>query len=379
MSPSSLPRPLRVLHVISTLNRGGAEIQVASYVRELHRRGVHVEVCCLRERGELADALEAAGIPVHLVRFKSRWHPVSLLQLRRLIRQGGFHVVQGHMYRANVPSTVAARLAGCPVVLTTVHDFWDNGRQRRMDRLLNRFRDRVLVVSREKYEYYLAGTGISPEQCILFPSCIDPPRFRVEAKEAVRAELGLAGDAVVTAMIARFNEPKDHRTFIEAAALLLRNGFEGSFLLVGDGRRREDTELYARSFGNQIAKKIVFTGVREDIPELLSAVDLFVLATEREGLPLSILEAMAAGVPVIANAVGGIPELVHDGETGRLFSVGNVAALAGLIAERCQEPEKWKQMARNASEMVEKEYSLLRRVTSLIQLYETLLSKESNE
>lgn len=365
-----MSRPLKVLHLISSLQTGGAEMQVVSYIRELRRQGVAAGVCCIRLKGDLFEELAAEGYPCHFLKFRSRWHPLSLYELVRLIRSEGYTHIQGHMYRANVPATVVGRLAGCRQVLTTIHDYWDNNRQRWMDAALNPLRDAVLCVSEQKRQYYIEGTGIAPERCLLFPSAIDTTRLREADDTALRRELGLAPELPLVGMIARTAEPKDYRTFIDAAALVLAELPQAVFLCVGDGRQRAELEAYAAALPEPTRSRVRFLGTRHDIPEILAGLDVFVLSTKMEGLPLAILEAMAARRPVLATPVGGIPEVIEPGRTGLLFPVGESRALAEQVLGVLRRPGEFGPMLDAAAELAEREYGISGRVRSLIELYE---------
>lgn len=359
---------LRVLHVVSTLHTGGAEIQVASYVRALREMGVHAGICVIRETGDLYHELKAEGVPTWHIKFRSRWHPLSLWELRSLLAGERFNLIQGHMYRSNVPSTVAGRLAGCEGVITTVHAFWDNDRQSAMDRRLNRFRDRVLVVSQEKQEYYLARAPMPKEHCLIFPSAIDIARIDSGDPEALRRELGMDAETPLVGMIARAAEPKDYATFIEAAAKFHAKRPEVRFVAVGDGDLLPELRKHA---ARHEGLPLDFLGKRQDIPDILAALDVFVLSTKMEGTPLSILEAMASRTPVVATPVGGIPEVVTEGETGWLFPVGNAEALAERLFALIDSPQV--AVTDRARTLVEERYGIQARTRELVAIYQEIL------
>jgi glycosyltransferase involved in cell wall biosynthesis len=189
--------------------------------------------------------------------------------------------------------------------------------------------------------------------------------------EAWRAANGIPGDAVVFVSVARFEAPKNTAALLDAFAAL-GDRPEGILLLVGDGPLRAELEERARALG--IAERVRFTGSRRDIPEVLAASDVFVLASLFEGHPLSVMEAMAAGRPVVATSVGGVPEMVRSGETGILVPTGDVAALSGALRQMLESPELRRRMGASAARTAAEHFDISRMAGAYERLYEEILA-----
>lgn len=363
---------MKILHVISSLTRGGAEMMVSTCIEKMHKLGHDVSVCCLRDKGELYERLERIGVRCHFHQFRSRLSPVSLWWLARLIRRERIDVLHTHMYRANTSATVASLLTNIKANIATVHSekIWDNDHQRRMEARLNRFRDYVIAVSSSSQDKFIKGTGIEPERCLYIPNGVDTERFQPrEANPELRVSLGLSPDDIVIGMIARFAEAKDHETFLKTAYKLTKYNDNVRFLLVGDGRTRSSMENLAKElFGND--SPVIFTGERADVPDLLALMTVKVLSTHWEGMPISVLEAMAAGVPVITNPVGGIQEIIKDGETGMLYRAGDADNLLKKLRILLDGTELLEHLRKNARDYVVKHYSLDSIVEKWLNVYD---------
>ena len=370
---------MKVLHVISSLTRGGAEVQVASLVRTLRQQGVEAEILCIRELGALASELVKENIPVHFHKFRSRLSPLSLWWFRTFLKQGNFHLVHSHMYRSNTSSTVGRLLAGRKPIVCSVHSrkLWDTKRQKAMDRRLHRFRSRMLFVSGEAREIFLKETGCSAEKCLCFPNGVDLSPFDNAEGSSVREELKLAENELLVTMVARFEHAKDYETFLQAVPLVLEQNSGVSFACVGDGRTREAMESLAQSFGEKDSKKIHFLGTRGDIPSILAATDIAVLSSHWEGFPISVLEALAAGKPMIVNPVGAIPDILKDGITGLLFPAKDPKKLAESILRLAKDQASRSSLGTQGRKMVEECFSIEKVTQSLITIYEAVLSEKS--
>lgn len=336
-------RPLRVARLITWLPVGGIERRLAAVLPRLKARGMEPKVFCLRERGPLADQLEGDGIPVELAPMKSRLHPPSLLRLERALRAFAPDIVHCHMYRANVPGTIAARRARAPVVFAQVHnvDSWQSWRQRAMDRLLCRWRTGMIGVSQAVVDDIQRTLGVPPARTALIHNGADSEEFRPDParRAAARRELGLGEGQVAALVPARLHSNKAPMATLDAfAQAVAQGGLDDAVLLfAGEGPLEEDLRraVADRGLGGQAR----LLGKRDDMAALYDAADVVVLSTLKEGFSNAIVEALLCGKPVIAARVGGNAEAITGAEHGWLHDAGDGAALAAQLRAALSDPQ----------------------------------------
>jgi len=292
---------MRVLHVITGLRAGGAEQQLRLLVRHTRHQA---DVATLYNRGLVADGIEADGTRVVDLAMRSNRDLSALWRLVRLMRAGRYEVVHVHLYRACIYGRIAARIAGVPVVVTTEHSLGEHqieGRPKTWkvralylatDRLSN-----VTVAVSEAVRERLVEWGVPRGKIEVIPIGLDfdALAFDAAARHSVRSSLGIADDTEVIGGVGRLEPGKRFHALISAAAPLLGPGRR--LLLVGDGRERERLAQLAHAAG--VAEWVVFTGERADVGALLSAMDLLVSPSEDETFGAVVLEALAAGLPVL--------------------------------------------------------------------------------
>lgn len=366
-------RRLRVLRVITWLPVGGIERRLVATLPRIDRSRFDVQLVCIRERGVLADELEAAGIPVHLVPFRKRWDPRALRELAALMRRERIDIVHSHMYRSNVPATVAARLAGVRTVWGQVHNVgtWETRRQVWTDRLLTRWRTGMIAVS-ERVAQDVRRTLHLPESRVrVIHNGVDLERFRAARarRDEVRARMGVGPEDVVAVFAARLVNQKRCTDLLEAAARLQRDGRGGRLRLwiLGDGPLRAELERAAAALPDPGA--VHFAGRRDDVEDWLAGGDLFVLPSTREGFSNALIEAMATGLPCIASDVGGNAEAVRDGIEGRIIQPLAVDQLTEAIAGMLADDERRRAMGAAALARSET-FSIDRMIAAVEQLYE---------
>ena len=320
----------RILFVVTLAETGGAQTYVATLLAPLTER-FDVAVAAHGE-GPLREASRAAGVrfvPLKNVRRPlSLWRdPLGLLELLGILRRERPHIVHVNSAKAAALGRLAAWLAGTPVRIYTVHGwaFLAHGGPastlyRWAERLLRPLTTVTVCVADSERRAGLAAGTCDERTTVVVHNGVDSSRARV-------AEAHSGTPRLVT--VGRLQAPKDALTLVRALAAVQGSPFE--LLVVGDGPDRPSIEEEVRRLGLERAVELV--GQRDDVPELLATADLFVLSSRSEGLPLSILEAMAAGLPVVASGVGGIPEVVVDGETGLLVPPGDPQRLAAAVEQ----------------------------------------------
>jgi len=370
---------IRIAHIISALGRGGMEFAVSRLALEQKKMGYPVHVICLREFGPTKQILEAGGIPVHLSYFHSRLHPGSLFRLRALLRKLGVNVVQTHNYRPNVSGTAAAKMAGIPVVVSTLRTVnrWDTPRQFWMDRFLCLFRDATVCVSGEVRDRYIEKIKWRPEKLHVIHNGIDPKLLQPHRKaEHLLTQYGLDKDARHIISIARLVKIKDHSTLLKAQKQIIKENNNVCLLLLGDGPLKEELELQVKELG--LGGHVRFMGHQDNIAEWLSISDIAILSTHIEGFSSTVLESMAAGVPTIATAVGGNLEAIQDGVTGFLSPHGDADRLARTALRLLDDPRLCREISQNAGKVVEQSFTIEASARKTIELYTMILRKKGH-
>lgn len=326
--------PVRVLWAIKGLGPGGAEQLLVSSARVADHRRFSYEAAYVRpDKDQLVGSLRDAGVPSTLLG-AGRWgRYLWPVRLRRLLPD--FDVVHAHSPLVAGVARVVARTIPAkrrPVTVSTEHNVWGNFS--RPTRLLNavtaRLDARRWAVSEEvRRSMWLS---LRPSTSVLVHGIVQGGAPPAEGtRQRVRRELGLADDAIVAITVANLRREKDYPNLLEAARLALLENDRLVLLAVGQGPLADEIEALHRRL--QLGERVRLLGYRTDVADLLAAADVFILGSAYEGLPVSIMEAMAQGLPVVATAVGGVPEAVTDGETGRLVPPRDPRALAQALTQ----------------------------------------------
>ena len=378
----------KVIHVITRLDLGGAQ-QNTLYCVENHDRGRYRTGLVAGLGGELdAEAVELSDAEISLVDWLP--YPISPLRdlaavfkLKKLLQERAADVVHTHSSKAGVVGRLAARLAGVPVIVHTVHGWSFNDTQHALlrrfyialERWLARSTDALVTVAAADRDLGLElGIG-TPDKYRVIHSGIDIQSYLrpASARDLARKELGYGSDVTVVGTIACLKHQKAPLDFIEAARQAAAANPRLRFFIAGDGPLRTEVEQAVAVAG--LEDKVKLLGWRQDVPELLAAMDLFLLTSLFEGLPRAVLQAMAAGVPVIATAVNGTPEVVIDGETGRLIEPGKPDQAAARILELAKGHQFSRRLAENATARLGDKFELHNMVRDLDDLYGELLKK----
>ena len=325
---------IRILHAIDSLGPGGTELVSAALIGQTEAQFDHA-VCALRGSWEAGEHVARLTVPVTFLG-KRRGHDWGLaLRIARLCLRLRPHVVHARNW-GTIDAVIGARLAGVPVVIHSEHgrehsDVDGAHRARlRVRRALGPFIDLHVVVSAHLQRWLLDSVGVRAEKVRIVRNGVDTTRFApLRTREAVRAQHGYAATDLVFGCLGRLAPVKDHRTLLEAFDVVAARHPHGRLLCVGDGPERAPLEQEVRRRG--LAERVQFVGHRDDVAPWLGMMDVFVHASLMEGMSNAILEAMAVGVPVVATSVGGTPEIVEAGVTGRLVPAVAPAALADAM------------------------------------------------
>lgn len=356
---------MRVLHIIDHLGLGGAQtfmVELACY--QQRHTTIAPTVCCLTELTVLSTRLEQAGVPlIHFHVNRRNYAQVAAIpwRLNRLIRQGRYDLVHTHLFTSATFGRLAALTARVPSVNHEQCNEWSgvSGLIRTVDRALGPVTAMQICVSASTRDYNIRGKGIAPQRLIVIPNLVDPQRYRPAAdptlRTRVRAEFGLPAETPLVIGIGRLERQKRFDIFVQAAAAVLTQMPAAAFLVVGDGALRPALTQQAQELG--VAARVHFTGARSDVATLLQAADLFLLTSDYEGLPVTLLEALATGIPAVATAVDGNVEVFAWGDVGALVPPAHPQAAADATLRLLAAPELRRKLGATGRAVVEEHYS----------------------
>ena len=385
---ASSPRTTRVVRLFSRLNIGGPSVHVILLTAGLREMGYETRLIVGREapsEGNLLDMARQKGVEIEqLAGLGREIRPLSdlvtLWQLYGLIRKCRPAIVHTHTAKAGVLGRIAARLAGVPVIVHTYHGHVLRGYFgplktaffRRLETALNRVTDVAITVSTALRDD-LAEMGVAPRSKIrVVPLGLDLARFaRPQARGGLRAACAAGEGDVLIGVVGRLVPIKDVDCFLEAAARVGASAPHARFAIVGDGERREALERKAAALG--LGPRTTFVGWRKDLESVYADLDVVVNSSRNEGTPVALIEAMAAGRPVVATAVGGTADLLGDGERGLLVPAASPSALAEAILRTLAHPEESARRAAAARDYVLAHHSVDRLLHDIDELYRELL------
>ena len=324
--------PMRLMQITHDLAIGGLQRVVVNICRTIDRDRFDVRVLCLRALGPFAADIERLGIPVSIIPQTGRTDYFSFLKVARVLRSERIEVIHTHNTQPFVDGTLGGLMAGVRTIVHTDHarQFPDKRRYMLAERLVSAFAYRVVGVSDDTSANLCKYEKIPWEKIETIPNGIDGSVFDIRVdRDARRCELGVPTDALVLGIAARLSPPKGVVHAIRAMPGVLARQPRAILIIAGDGPLEHELKDEAAGLG--ISSHVRFVGPRADIPELLKTFDLYILPSESEGLPMVLLEAMAAGCPIVASSVGGVPSAVEDGVNGLLVPPRDPAALAGAI------------------------------------------------
>ncbi len=350
-----MTRKVRLLQLIDKLGFAGAEGLLNTFAAGIDRSRFDLHVCGLRPGSpELAIAIRGLGIPVTEL---DQHHAYDVSVLRKLvsyIRRERIDIIHTHLLAADIMGRLAGFIARCPVVSTIHNGRIDLDKEPLHRQWMERWSahlwcNRLIVVSSLLREEIAEWFRVPLGRVIAIPNGVDTARFRpppgFDASQIKRELLG--GDYRMVSNVARLVPQKAQSYLIDAAARVMATRPDVRFALVGDGPLRD--EIMEQAVAQGIADKIVITGIRSDVPTILAATDVFVLSSLWEGMPVSLVEAMAAGCPAVATDVGGVAQVLKQGITGLLVPPADAVALADAVSRCLDYPEEARQRAAAAA------------------------------
>jgi glycosyltransferase involved in cell wall biosynthesis len=394
MVPDNGEGKIRILRVIGRLNVGGPSIHVVNLSTGLDP--IRFDQLLVvgkesRDEGSMLNYALARGVWPHRISemvtsFNLTPRDIKALHhLWKLMRLYRPQIVHTHTAKAGLLGRLAARLAGVPIVIHTFHGHvlhgyygpLQNWALQRMERTLACLSDRLVAVS-ERVKQDLIGYGVASAQKItVIPLGLDLAPFSTARRRrgGFRREMGISADTKLIGIVGRIVPIKNHALFIEAAARIAALERAARFVVVGDGALRRTIENQARRL--DIAERILFTGWRSDLAQIYADLDALVVTSKNEGTPLSAIEAMATGCPVVATCVGGIPDIITDKITGRLSAPGDADGISRAVIELLTDSVEAARIGANAMTAAHQRFAVERLISDMDKLYSKLLDEKA--
>jgi glycosyltransferase involved in cell wall biosynthesis len=363
----------RVCYVIPSLQTGGTERQLLALMKGLISDH-ELTVVCTRAAGALVGDARRLGVYVHELNGGGGWDFTMRRRVRRVFRSHRPDVVHSFMFGFDLAANRAARETGVPVVISSRRQLatWKKPRHIRIQRKANQLVDCIVANSKAVAEFAAAQEGGERDFYRVIPNGIDADAFVSPADlHQIRLRFKIPFHTHVVGIVANFSPVKDHFLFLDTAEELMRRRADVHFLLVGSGPLRD--EVMARIRKQAWDDRFTRVAAFEEVPDLYKVMSVSVLCSRVEGFPNAVIESMAAGRPVVAAAVGGIPEIVEDGVTGRLVQNRTPVDFADAIEQVLDHPEESAAMAARASEYVRNTLTLDRMVAAYRNLYREML------
>lgn len=368
--------PIPIAFCITDLDPGGAERCLAQVVTGLNRDAWRPAVFCLGRAGELAGVIESAGIDVTCLGARSPLNLAVIPRLARRLRELRPQLLQTFLFHANLAGRLAGRMAGIPVIVSGIRvaereKHWHV----RADRWTRRLVDHTVCVSRAVADFSNHAARLRPERVSVIPNGVDYARF-AEAVPADLSHYGVPAGVRMILSVGRLHPQKGHRLLIEALAPLLQREEDLHLIIAGEGPLR--AELMQEIARLPSGSRIHLIGAQEDIPGLMRAANLFVLTSRWEGMPNVVLEAMAAGTPVVTTDVEGVRELIADGESGLIVNSFCPKEIRTAV-ERCLADSGLRsRMAESAQQYVKQSFTTQLMIQKYDELYRRLLAESEH-
>jgi len=369
-------KKIKIAYFVISEVRAGVEEHILDLMLRLDKRRFEISLICPPKLvAAFQDELKTLSFNVHEIKVRGYRDLKSLFKLFYIFRQEKFDIVHSHMFRSSFICTPVAKLAGIPIIIETDHgrEAWRKGIIKGsyfIDRFIAGLTTKIISVSEACEKYLLGEKRIPKEKVIVIQNGRDlsiyNPVIPVNLV-SLRQELGVEDGCTVFGVVGRLEDQKGHIYLLEAIPKVMKTSKNFKILIIGDGSLREKLESRAKELG--IKDQLIFTGFRSDIPKLLRVVDVFILPSLFEGLPLVAIEASAMGKPVIATAVDGTPEVIIDGKTGILVPPGDPESLSKAMLYLLYNPSQCALLGQNGRDYVNQYFSIERQIQETEEVY----------
>jgi len=381
-------RKLKVLHIHTRAVIGGSGTNTLLSIEGLDSARFEPILAC-GEEGPLIDEAKIKGLRVITIRnMVNRINLLkdflSLLELIYWLKREKIDIVHTHNSKAGILGRFSAWLCGTPIIIHTMHscvfkypnlNWLERNSYLLIEKWTALFTDRVIFISEVLKKEFLQAKVVSPEKVTVIYSGIEIEKFKISIEaDKIKKELGINSEDLIVGTVGRLEEGKGQEFLLQAAAKIIKYRPYVKFIFVGEGFLREKLMTLAKNL--DIQDNVIFTGLRQDIPQILAILDVFVFASLYEGMGRVILEAQAAGKPVVATRVGGIPDIVIEGETAILVPPADPSSLCKAIEKLIEDRLLRQKMQERARQFVDYRFSSQKMVEEIAQLYEELIKKK---
>ncbi|MBE0683507.1 MAG: glycosyltransferase [Anaerolineales bacterium] len=386
LNPANAPRKIKtIIFVIDGLGVGGAEHLMIPILGYLNKETFSARVCVLQSRdgNPLAEDIRSLGVQVDFLNVRHLRDFTALLRLRNYLKEVKADLIHTQLEFANILGNTSAKILGLPSVCTVhVQPIRDGRLKSRFHQwvewmALRLFCDRIITVSEDTRRNYIAQSGISPKKLLTIYNGIDLTRFnRLKPdldRASVREEFHLPKDSFLLTTVAVLRQQKGIEHMIRALPALHNMHGNVYYLIVGAGTYLAVLEKEAELTG--LRENIIFAGSRKDIPRILSASDIFILPTLTEALPTVLAEAMACRLPIVASAVGGIPEMIQSNGNGCLVSPAQPSELSEACETLLKQPNLRIRMGDEGWNLVYQKFNIIHQVIQLEEQYLELINR----
>ncbi len=347
--------------------------------RKVDRTRFEFDFYCIIEGGAYQEEIERLGfkvvvMPAYNHRRLITYDLREILRLAGYLRRGQYDIVHTHLFRADVIGRLAARMAGRRLMVKTLYNMgrWKTRQDVALDRILNRGTQKIICVSEYQRQEAIAQEKLPPDKVVTIPFGVDVNRFRVNVERGnLLRSFGLDASRPVVGTVGRLIEEKGHTYLVQALPRILERHPSAQFLIVGDGHLRESLVSAVDKLG--FSGVVRFAGLRPDVAELLSVMDVFVFPSISEGLPIAVIEAMAARRAIACSSIPQVSGVIVDGRTGLYFRPHDSVTLADALDRLLSDPALRERLAADAFEWVRENYSEQQMVRSIEAIYTELL------
>ena len=370
---------MRILLLSTSMGMGGADKQLLSAAQEMRARGREVRIVSLTPLGPMGLEARESGIPTESLDMRRGLpDPRGLLRLVRLVRAWRPDVIHSHMVHANLMARVLRLFVRVPVLVSTIHNVYEGGRLRMAAyRFTNGMVDHMTIVSQAAADRFVGDRIVPSELLTVVPNGVETELYRnlpPGTRDTTRRALGI-GEEFLWLAVGRFEIAKDYPNMLRAFARVRERQPDAVLVIVGRGTLQGESEALAESLG--LGGAVRFLGVRSDVPEIMSGADGYVMSSAWEGMPMVLLEAAAAGLPIVSTIVGGNHEVVCDGTSGLLVPPRDAAALGQAMLRLMALPDAERRaMGERGREHVRAHYGLSRVVERWEAIYRQVLARK---
>lgn len=375
MSKILVQRPVRIMQITYGLSYGGLEQVILNLYHFLDKHRFSVSVCCMTQKGHVAYELEKLGCKIEYCDGNSRLNPYSkFLKIAAILKKHKIDIVHTHNTPAYFDGLIAAKLVKVPVVIHTDHCRFYPDKKRYMfaERMASFATNRIVAVSAHTKRELGQWEHISSRKIDVILNGIPPlDSLTSEQEHRLRADLGIKSNEKIIGSVGRLEYQKGYDLLIQAAAIMAANKCPAKFVIVGEGSQRNELQQLAQQLN--LADKVILTGGKINGAEYVQMFDIFALTSNFEGMPIVLLEAMAAKKPIVATNIGGVPEMIDHGMNGYLVDKRDPKIFAQYCRQLINNPELIKKFGNHSHQKYINEFSVDQMVSNYTRLYYSCL------